>query len=315
MNKVAKRTLMTVTAIGAVIVLGLGATTVTHAVATQVESGRIDAYGQTVTVGGRDMNVLVAGDGADTVVLLPGFGTASPVLDFAPLIDGLSEEHRVIAVEPFGYGLSDQTDRPRTTRNIVAEVHDALQALGVERYTLMGHSIAGIHALEFAERYPDELVAFVGIDSSVPDQPGMDAALPTGLLTAAKDLGLMRLAAALGGSGYDAPAYSAHDQEQLSLLTNRNSLNPTYVDEMSRIGENFRHAAGRTFPRDLPVLLFVVSENPHNPDWLRLHEDQAASVDDGTVIPLDGDHYLHHTRSLEILEEFARWTTDRNAAG
>lgn len=313
MNKIMKRTLVTVAVIGSVLALGLATTTVANVIATESESERIDTYGETVSVGGRDMNVLVAGGGDETVVLLPGFGTASPVLDFGPLISGLAEDHRVVVVEPFGYGLSDRTACPRTTQNIVSEVHQALQKLGVVRYTLVGHSIAGIYALEFAARYPQELEAFVGIDSSVPEQPGMDTPFPTDLLSAMKNLGLLRLATSLGPADAGR-AYSSHDREQMAILSNRNSLNPTYVDEMNRIDENFQHASGRTFPRYLPVLLFVVAENSNNPDWTRLHEDQAATVDDGTVIPLDGDHYLHHTRSADIADQYRLWASERELA-
>ncbi|WP_270408773.1 alpha/beta fold hydrolase [Microbacterium maritypicum] len=108
------------------------------------------------------------GEGSEDIVLLPGFGTASPVLDFEPLVPELAQDDRVIVVEPFGYGLSDGTDRARTTDNIVTETHAALQELGVDDYVLMGHSIAGIYGIQFANRYPDEVRAFMGIDSSVP---------------------------------------------------------------------------------------------------------------------------------------------------
>lgn len=315
MKKAAKRTLITLTAIGAVLALGLATTTVVNAVATETEKERIDPYGETVTVAGREMNVLVAGEGPETIVLLPGFGTASPVLDFGPLVPALAEDHRVVVVEPFGYGLSDGTDRERTTENIVSEVHDALRQLDIGHYTLMGHSIAGVYALEFADRYPDELAGFVGIDSSVPGQPNMDTAFPTGLLVTAKNLGLIRLVTALGGVGYSDAAYTDHDREQIAMLSNRNSLTPTYVDEMSHISSNFRRARDMTFPAELPVLLFVVAENEKNPNWVALHEEQAASVDDGTVIPLPGEHYLHHTQAAEIVDQYRAWATARTTAG
>lgn len=315
MKKAAKRTLITFTAIGAVLALGLATTTVVNAVATETEKAQIEPYGEPVTVDGREMNVLVTGEGPDTIVLLPGFGTASPVLDFGPLIPGLAQDHRVIVVEPFGYGLSDGTDRARTTENIVSEVHDTLQQLDVDRYTLMGHSIAGIYALEFADRYPEELTAFVGIDTSVPGQPNMDTAFPTGLLAAAKNLGLIRLVTALSGAGDTDAAYTDDEREQIALLSNRNSLTPTYIDEMNHISSNFRRAEHMTFPADLPVLLFVVAENAKNPNWVELHEQQAASVDDGTVVPLPGEHYLHHTQAPEILDEFQAWETERMTAG
>lgn len=315
MKKFAKRALITVTAVAAVLALGLATTTVVNAVASGAEQDRIETYGQKVTVDGREMNVLVTGQGSENIVLLPGFGTASPVLDFEPLVADLAKDHRVIVVEPFGYGLSDGTDRERTTENIVSEVHEALQALDVDDYVLMGHSIAGIYGIEYAHTYPDEVKAFVGIDTSVPGQPNMDTVFPTDLMAAAKNLGLVRVLTAISGPGYDFPAYSEQAREQIALISNQNSLSPTYLDEMAHIRTNFADALGTTFPADLPLLLFAEAHNAKNPEWLALHEQQADAVDDGTVIAVDGEHYLHHTRSSEIADEFRAWQKTRDLFG
>ncbi|WP_435744972.1 alpha/beta fold hydrolase [Microbacterium sp. PMB16] len=311
MKKAARRTLLTLTGIATVIVVGLATTTVVNAVATEAEKGEIESYGQSVTVDGKNMNVLVTGDGPETIVLLPGFGTASPVIDFRPIIPGLAEDHRVVVVEPFGYGLSDGTDKARTTENIVGEVHEALQSLDVDEYILMGHSIAGIYGIEFAERYPAEITAFVGIDSSLPGQPSTDAALPIGLLVTARNLGLMRIITSMNDGGYVPPTYSAEDREQMGMFTNRNTLAPSYVDAMSRLGDIFHEAEGKRFPEDLPLLLFVQKHNETVPEWLDLHEEQASGVTDGTVIPLDGGHYLHHTHATEIVDGFREWEAGR----
>lgn len=312
MKKAVKRILVGLGAVGATFAVGLTATSVIHAVASESESHRIESYGQLVQIDGGKLNVVVAGSGEKTVVLLPGFGTASPALDFEPLVTDLAQDHRVVVVEPFGYGLSDGTDRERTTQNIVSEVHDALQTLGIDRYALMGHSIAGIYGLEYASRYPQEVSAFVGIDSSVPGQPNMDTNFPTGLFSTMKNLGLIRLIS-LAGDGYSDAVYSQDARDQMSMLSNRNSLSPTYLNEMAHFGANFERALGTTFPQDLPVLLFVVANNDKNPDWLGLHERQAASVSDGTVVPLEGEHYLHHTLSPQIANSFRSWETARTS--
>ncbi|CAH0149209.1 2-(acetamidomethylene)succinate hydrolase [Microbacterium oxydans] len=311
MKKPVKRVLIALTSVVAVIAVGLAATTVGNAVATAVEQDRIEPYGQKVMVDGHEMNVSITGDGPEDIVLLPGFGTASPVLDFQPLVDDLAKDHRVIVVEPFGYGLSDGTDRARTTDNIVTETHDALQQLGIDDYVLMGHSIAGIYGIQFANRYPDEVRAFVGIDSSVPGQPGSDTELPVGLFGAAKNLGLVRLIASFRGTGYDDAVYPAQTQEQIALLTNRNTLSLTYLNAMSLLNANFEDALGTSFPEDLPLLLFVVANNPTYPTWLGLHEEQAAAVDDGTVVPIDGEHYLHHAHAQQIVDDFRSWERTR----
>lgn len=303
MRKPLKITLWTAGVVVALPVLALTTTSIVNVVATKSDLAAITSYGEFVPVDGKQMNVVVSGTGDETIVLLPGLGTAAPGLDFEPLIAELDDTHRVIAVEPFGTGLSDQTDSPRTAANIAAEVHEALQQLGVDRYVLMGHSIAGIYALEYSELYPDELVAFVGIDSSVPDQPGWDDPVPTAGLAQLRTLGLLRVLSAIGGDTYAGLPYDEDTKEQMRFLTTKNSTAPTLLDEMDRTPENFASVSGLTFPSMLPVLLFVVQDDSDVDGWLELHEDQAASVDHGEVVPLDGEHYLHHTQSPQIARD------------
>lgn len=285
----------------------LATTAAVNAVATRAEAAEITPYGQRVPVGGRSMNVVVSGDHAETIVLLPGLGTAAPGLDFAPLIDQLDDTYRVVAVEPFGTGLSDQTDVPRTAANITSEVHTALEYLGVDRYALMGPSISGIYALTYVEAYRDEVTAFVGIDSSVPDQPGGDEPIATDSLALLNTLGLTRALRALAPDPYEGLPYGANEREQMRLLTNANSAAPTVLDEMAHASTNFADAGGRRFPADLPVLLFAREADDDVEGWVDLHRAQAASVDRGEMVPMAGEHYLHHTLSREIAEGTRRF--------
>jgi pimeloyl-ACP methyl ester carboxylesterase len=299
-----KVTLWTVGVLVALPVLTLATTSIVNVVATTSELAAITSYGELVPVDGKEMNVVVSGSGADTIVLLPGLGTAAPGLDFQPLITELDDTHRVVAVEPFGTGLSDQTDSPRTAENIAGEVHEALRQLGIDRYALMGHSISGIYALEYSRLYANELTAFIGIDSSVPDQPGADDPTPTDGLVALRDLGLLRVATAVAGDTYAGLPYDEATKEQMRLLTTKNSTAPTLLDEMDHTASNVASVSGRTFPADLPVLLFVAMDDADTDaaGWLELHESQAASVDRGQVVALDGEHYLHHSQSTRITE-------------
>lgn len=75
-------------------------------------------YGRLVTLpGGGRINTSVTGTGEETFVIMPGFGSASPVLELAPPVDDLDDQATVVVVEPFGYGWSDrQTDADRTPR-------------------------------------------------------------------------------------------------------------------------------------------------------------------------------------------------------
>src|SRR5689334_15066746 len=66
-------------------------------IASKSDLAKIEPYGQFVSVDGKNMNVLIQGEGEETIVLLPGQGTASPILDFKPLIDELSPNYKVVA--------------------------------------------------------------------------------------------------------------------------------------------------------------------------------------------------------------------------
>lgn len=291
----------------AVLVVACGITFVVNAISTGIEKKKIESYGQYVNVDGKKMNAMIQGSGEQTIVLLPGQGTPSPVLDFKPLIDELSPSYKVVTIEPFGYGLSDKTDKERTTENIVSEIHEAVQALGLKRYILMGHSITGLYAVSYVKEYPDEVQAFVGIDSSVPNQPGMDVKLPLKAMKFAKDSGVMRLLTKLSGDSYKSPDYDEHTKEQIRLITNVHGSNSTLMNELSHLGSNFKHAENLTYPQDLPVLLFAQSNNQHNKQWIPLHEEQAKQSAQGKLIPMVGSHYLHHTKYKEIAAEFKEY--------
>ncbi|NOU83517.1 alpha/beta fold hydrolase [Paenibacillus sp. LMG 31459] len=304
MKKWLRVTLKSIAAIMIAIVLFLAVVFVVNIISSKSEQGKIESYGQLVPVDGKKMNVLIQGTGEETVVLLPGYGTGAPALDFKPLIDELSPHYTVVAVEPFGYGLSDGTDKERTNDNIASEIHEALQQLGIKRYTLMGHSIAGIYGLDYVNKYTDEVTAFVGIDSSVPTQGGMDAEMPIGLFKFLDNSGLMRMLKKLSGDPYAGLPYDDHTKQQMKMISNKNSSNDTTMNEMKHFNDNFTAAQALAFPKELPLLLFIQANNTDVEGWQTLHEGQVKDSVHGKLIPLEGEHYLHHTLSKEIVQDY-----------
>jgi hypothetical protein len=289
------------------LILFLAITYVVNAICNRIEKKKIQPYGQSVEVDGKKMNVFIQGNGNQTIVLLPGQGTPSPVLDFKLLIDELTPDYKVVAIEPFGYGLSDRTEKERTTENIVSEIHEAVQQLGIDRYILMGHSITGLYGATYIKNYPEEVTAFVGIDSSVPNQPGMDAKLPLSTMEFLQKSGLMRLIKKVSGDSYQSLAYDEQTKEQMNLISNQVSSNPTLINELKHLGSNFKNAEKLTYSSDFPLLLFVQSNNKENPNWIPLHEEQVKQSSIGKMIPMEGSHYLHHTKYKEIAEAFKEY--------
>ena len=92
------------------------------------------------------MNVYEVGSGEKTIVVLPGFGSQSPIIQYKTLVEGLKDSYRVIVLEYYGYGFSMNTDKERTNDIIAKEINTALTTLGVDRCVLLAHSISNLYA-------------------------------------------------------------------------------------------------------------------------------------------------------------------------
>lgn len=301
MKKVFKFMLKAVAVIVLLIVIFLATVYVVNVVASKSEQSKIQPYGQSVVVDGKKMNVMIQGEGKQTIVLLPGFGTASPALDFKPLIEQLSADYKVVVVEPFGYGLSDITDKPRTVDNITNEIHEALQQLKINKYILMGHSISGIYGLDYVNKYPNEVTAFAGIDSSFPTQP--TEVMDTESVSILQKSGFYRLLVKLNPSQIMTPDVDDNTKQQIKMITLKNLMNPDIVSEAQLLPTNFKAVQGLQFPKNLPVIFFLVQNDPDIKNWTTQHEEQIKNSVHGKVVLLDGTHYLHYTQSKAIADD------------
>ena len=272
-----------------------------HQISLKSEAKRIESYGEKLKVFDGEMNVVDEGEGKKTILLLPGQGTASPYLDFKPMIDELTKEYRVVTIEPFGYGLSSQTKRRRSVKNIMEEIHQVAKELNISNYTLMGHSIAGLYAVNYAQVYPNEMEGFVGIDSSTPEQPwpGINMTVFDFLKTAGVFRALINVNPEKGlGVSQDNPEF-----EQIKLLTMKNMSSPAMKEELQELSNSFPDSRGLTYPKEMPVLLFVADNDSNQKNWLEMHQDQVSGLDKGELIQLPGAHYLHHTQMETIVKK------------
>ena len=290
--------------VGIVVVALVVLSTASNLIMGASERSSICPYGETVTLERGDVNVSVTGDGEQTVVLLSGYGTATPTLDFAPLVEELQADYTVVVVERFGYGYSDLGVTERTVENISNELHDVLAELDVHEPILIAHSLAGIYSLDYVNRFPSEVSALATIDSSVPE----DFAIPADRSSwerALATIGVVRwvitLDPAMAEPAAPAGVYSQEQLEQIRLMNIWNYANPALIDENNRTAENFRDVAELRYPNDLPVLAFVSQQLVDaNERWLPAHEQQLEHLNHSELVLLDGDHYLHWTHSPEM---------------
>ena len=301
MKRLLKFMLKAIAVVVVLIVIFVGTVYTVNVFASKSEQSKIQPYGQSVAVDGKNMNVMIQGEGKETIVLIPGFGTASPALDFKPLIDQLSPHYKVVVVEPFGYGLSDVTDKPRTVDNITNEIHEALQQLKINKYILMGHSISGIYGLDYVNKYPNEVTAFAGIDSSFPTQP--TEVMDTESVSILQKSGFYRLLVKLNPTQIMTPDVNEATKEQIKMITLKNMMNPDIVSEAQLLPTNFKAVQGLQFPKNLPVIFFLVKDDPDIKNWTIQHEEQIKNSLHGKIVLLDGTHYLHYTQSKVMADD------------
>ncbi|MEJ2890721.1 alpha/beta fold hydrolase [Actinomycetospora aeridis] len=113
------------------------------------------------TVHGYRRAFRLAGSGP-VVLLIHGIGDDSST--WGPLLDDLARDHTVLAPDLLGHGGSD---KPRGDYSVAAYANgmrDLLGVLDIDRATLVGHSLGGGVAMQFAYQYPEhtERIVLVG---------------------------------------------------------------------------------------------------------------------------------------------------------
>ena len=277
------------------------------------------AYGKSVPIDGGNVHVDIQGNGKKVVVLLPGLGVAAPALDFKPLINNLKRDYTVVTYEGFGYGLSDDTTKPRTADNIVSEIHQTLAKLGYTKYSIVAHSVSGVYALKYSLKYTNEVEAVVGIDSTVPDQwdyipealksQQPDIRLLTKLVRICGFFGIIRdyvsmdsnLTTTFDKTGY---SFTSREKNLINKLTIRNFASDAVLDENNRTNDHIENlTATSKYPSGLPVKIFLARDTiEENPSWEPLHVGQIEKPSAISVVVLEGDHFLYHTQSTTIAD-------------
>src|SRR5215207_10318475 len=156
--------------VGLVLVLLL-AGVVFQFVATKIDAHKYPAPGEMVDVGDYSLHLNCTGEagGVPTIVMDSGLG--GTVLDWQLVQPELAKSMHVCTYDRGGMGWSDSGDQPRTSRQIVKELHTLLGNVGVKGpYVLVGHSFGGTNMQVYDSQYPDEVAGMVLVDSALEDE-------------------------------------------------------------------------------------------------------------------------------------------------
>jgi non-heme chloroperoxidase len=113
---------------------------------------------------GVQLEVLDFGGTGSQVLLLPGLGaTAHSYDELAPL---LAKQHRVVAMTRRGAGYSSKPDFGYDTPRLAQDVLQVMDAMGLEKVLLVGHSIAGDELTWLGGHHPDRFSGLVYLDAA-----------------------------------------------------------------------------------------------------------------------------------------------------
>jgi pimeloyl-ACP methyl ester carboxylesterase len=216
---------------------------------------------ETHVVHGYRRAFLVAGPRLGTAPVLwmiHGIGDSSRTWE--PVLPLLAAKHTVIAPDLLGHGASDKPRADYSIGGFANGMRDLQVVLGVEQATVVGHSLGGGVAMQFAYQFPERVERLVLVSSG-----GLGAEV-TPLLRAA----------ALPGAWYAIGA-STHPQFQRAMvgigrrLARFGMLDKNDVEDVAIIWEGLRDGATRkAFLRTLRAVIDVRGQAVTSHDRLYL---------------------------------------------
>jgi len=119
------------------------------------------ALERTVVVNGLRLHCVEWGQ-PDAAVVIALHGLRSYARTFESVAEALTERYRVVAIDQRGRGSSDWDPEHRyDTLTYVSDLEGVVDALKLDRFHLLGHSMGGANAIVYAARHPDRVVSLV----------------------------------------------------------------------------------------------------------------------------------------------------------
>ncbi len=281
------------------------------------EHGKIKPPGMLVTVNNHKMHMYKEGNGKEILVFMSGGGTCCPALDFKPLWMRLYSRYTVVIVEKAGYGWSETAHVSRNINIILEETRTALlQANLRPPYVLVPHSLSGIEALAWAQQYPDEVKAIIGLDAAIPvfyrELTPLKAAtmifLYYALFIGAR-LGLLRFTTKTAEKSIR--ANGQFSEKEISIYKHmfvHNSFTKNMLDEVKLCRKNAKKVDDLGPTTSIPYLAFISDGKEVGClNWRELIINFVSKMPDGKYIALDCGHYMHYYQPQTIALEMEKF--------
>ncbi|WMM23897.1 alpha/beta hydrolase [Tissierella sp. MB52-C2] len=300
------------------IIIFIGVSYINHRIHLSKEDELFVPNGEMVEVNGHQMYIYTEGEGDKTLVFMSGGGTCSPTLDFKSLYSLLSDKYRIVVVEKAGYGFSDIVDIDRDIDNILSETREALLKAEISGpYILYPHSMSGIEALYWAQKYPGEVTAIIGLDMAVPESyEEYNIDIPLIKLSAfAANAGITRWIPGIWES--DAIKYGTltdEEKELYKVVFYRRTATKTMLNEVQEIKKNASIVKESGVP-NVPILMFSSNGQGtgwNENEWRDFHKNYMKNTQDGEMVDLNCSHYVHDIEYKKIADETKKFIENLN---
>lgn len=298
----------------AIIAVFVTASAVNHNIKLRREAKKYSPPGQMVEVNNKQLHVYAEGEGDVTLVFMAGHGTSNPTLDFKPLWMRMVDEYRIAVVEKSGYGWSESANSPRDIETMLEETRKALEISGENApYVLFPHSMSGLEAIYWAQEYPDEVKAIIGLDPLIPEMVDLMPEPPKAQLNLMHFISRIGLSRLMPESdiGENLPlmtsnTLSEEDKNQYLAVFYKSAFTKEMLREVDYLSVNAEMATSNQVPANTPMLFFI-SEGQENkvPGWKETLTNYLDKIAVSEAVHLDTGHYIHYDKP-ELIAETAK---------
>lgn len=117
-----------------------------------------------LSVNGIKLHYLDWGGAGDALLFLAGMGCNAHIFD--DLAPRFSDKFHVMALTRRGHGESDHPETGYDVDTLTEDLRQFMDALGIEKVILAGHSMAGVELSHFATLHPERIFKLIYLDAA-----------------------------------------------------------------------------------------------------------------------------------------------------
>jgi pimeloyl-ACP methyl ester carboxylesterase len=278
-----------------------------HQYQLKQESELLEHLGEMVTVDGEELHVYSEGHGEDTYVFLAGSGTAAPSYELKGLYSKFLTENKIAVVDRAGYGYSKIFNDQRDIRAMLEQTRKALIQSGHKPpYILVPHSLSGIEAIYWAQKYPGEVKGMIALDIGLPQQyvnykMGLIDTISIKGMNLLSKIGYHRLipSAAYNPEVIQQNFLTNYEKEIYKALSYKQFFNNDMKNELLRSYENSQKSIELPLPKETPILFVDAYINKNSKYAKQNYSDYVSFAEQLTrseVVQLKSTHsvYLYY---------------------